>query len=66
MSAPASVVPKPPECGRVHALRAEVAAAHAKMARLCEALALREAKLNRLLAEDALRAPSASARTRDA
>ena len=44
-------------------LRAEVAASRAKLQRIREAVAAREQKLNRLLAESALH-DSATARTR--
>ena len=44
-------------------LRAEVAASRAKLQRIREAVAAREQKLNRLLAESAMR-DSATARTR--
>ena len=47
----------------VPVLRAEVAASRAKLQRIREALAAKEQKLNRLLAESALR-DSATARTR--
>ena len=44
-------------------LRAEVAASRAKLQRIREAVAAKEQKLNRLLAESAMR-DSATARTR--
>ena len=47
----------------VPVLRAEVAASRAKLQRIREAVAAKEQKLNRLLAESAMR-DSATARTR--
>ena len=51
-----------PARDRIPALRAEVAQAQAKLERLREALGFRTAKLNRLLAEDAMSGTSATAR----
>ena len=54
--------PAPPR-DPVPVLRAEVAASRAKLQRIREAITAKEQKLNRLLAESALR-DSATARTR--
>ena len=51
----------PPARDRIPALRAEVAAARAKLQRIREAVTAKETKLNRLLAESAMR-DSATAR----
>lgn len=45
---------------RVPALRGEVAAMQAKLERLKTALAVRQTKLNRLLAQDAMRGAAAA------
>lgn len=52
MNAP---IPKPPARDPVPVLRAEVAASRAKLQRIREAVAAKEQKLNRLLAESAMR-----------
>jgi len=61
--AKASPHPTPPR-DPVPVLRAEVAASRAKLQRIREAVAAKEQKLNRLLAESAMR-DSATARARD-
>lgn len=51
-----------PARDRIPALRAEVAASHAKLARLKDSIAVKTAALNRLLAMDAMHASRAEAR----